>query len=154
VSHALPGIGCSGLVLGVEVVNNRFILLGLSLLLGLIGFVSNATTAPTLMHEPGESQRIDEIYDLESNLFLFLYSLKGNGEMDYVSGRMVVQHVRSQYGNPVYYYQEHPLFYWWNHTMWTDPAMDGVNGNERVYQEEIDFDVSRYKPCVFNGQKC
>ncbi len=32
--------------------------------------------------------------------------------------------------------------------------MDGVNGNERVYQEDLDFDVSRYKPCVFNGQKC
>jgi len=29
-----------------------------------------------------------------------------------------------------------------------------VNGNERVYQENIDFDLSRYKPCTFNGQAC
>jgi len=150
----LPGLWQSSLVLGVEPVKNRIILSGLSLLLGLIVFVSEAATAPPLMLEPEESLRIDEIYDLESQLFLSLYSLKGNGEMDYVTGRTVVKHVRSKYGNPVYYYREYPLFYWWNHTMWTDPAMDGVNGNERVYQEDLDFDVSRYKPCVFNGQKC
>jgi hypothetical protein len=58
------------------------------------------------------------------------------------------------YGNPVYYTEKFPLFYWWNHTMWNDPEQDGVNGNERVYQENIDFDRSRYKPCVFNGQNC
>jgi hypothetical protein len=38
--------------------------------------------------------------------------------------------------------------------MWNDPEMDGVNGNERVYQENIDFDASRFKPCTFNGQRC
>lgn len=104
--------------------------------------------------EPPESHRVDEIYDQESQMILFVYSIRGDGKVDYVSGRSVVQHVRSKYGNPVYYFLEHPLFYWWNHTMWNDPSMDGVNGNEIVYQENIDFDISRYKPCVFNGQAC
>ena len=64
------------------------------------------------------------------------------------------EYTRSNYGNPVYYTEEHPLFYWWNHTMFNDPEQDGVNGNEQVYQEGIDFDIARYKPCLFNGQPC
>ncbi len=115
---------------------------------------SAAAMAPTLLVEPDEDTRIDEVYDRESGLLLFFYSIKGDGEIDYVSGRSVVQHIRSQYGNPVYYYREHPLLYWWNHMMWTDPGLDGVNGNERLYEEDIEFDPSRYKPCVFNGQAC
>lgn len=121
-------------------------------------FTSVETPTPSttlaLPSEPDESTRIDEIYDQESRLLLSLYSLKGNGKADYVTGRTVEQHVRSTYGNPVYYTLEFPIFYWWNHTMWNDPFVDGVNGNEQVYQEETDFDVSRYKPCVFNGQPC
>ena len=38
--------------------------------------------------------------------------------------------------------------------MYNDPEQDGVNGNELVYKEETDFDASRYKPCLFNGQPC
>jgi hypothetical protein len=83
-----------------------------------------------------------------------LYSLQGNGVVDYVTGRLVEDYTRSNYGNPVYYTESYPLFYWWNHTMWNDPQRDGVNGNELVYQENIDFDVTRYKPCLFNGQPC
>jgi hypothetical protein len=108
----------------------------------------------SLPPEPDETTRIDEIYDQESRLFLSLYSLEGNGEVDYVTGRTVQGHIRSNYGNPVYYLPEHPIFYWWNHTMFNDPQLDGVNGNELVYQEETDFDTSRYKPCLFNGQPC
>jgi hypothetical protein len=104
--------------------------------------------------EPDESTRVDELYDHEARLFLMLYSLKGNGEVDYVTGRLVQEHTRSHYGNPVYYTEPHPLFYWWNHTMWNDPEQDGVNGNEKVYQENIDFDRTRFKPCLFNGQPC
>jgi hypothetical protein len=104
--------------------------------------------------EPDENTRLDELYDHEARMFLFLYSLKGDGVVDYVTGRMVEDHARSNYGNPVYYTEPHPLFYWWNHTMFNDPERDGVNGNERVYQENIDFDKSRYKPCTFNGQPC
>ena len=104
--------------------------------------------------EPDESLRVDELYDHEARMFLMLYSLKGNGEVDYVTGRMVQEHARSHYGNPVYYTEKFPLFYWWNHTMWNDPEQDGVNGNEKVYLENVDFDRSRYKPCVFNGQPC
>ncbi|TAJ23660.1 MAG: hypothetical protein EPO64_10845 [Nitrospirae bacterium] len=104
--------------------------------------------------EPDENLRVDELYDHEARMFLFLYSLTGNGEVDYVTGRMVEENARSHYGNPVYYTESYPLFYWWNHTLWNDPERDGVNGNERVYQEEIEFDRSRYKPCAFNGQLC
>ena len=115
--------------------------------------ISNPAVHP-LPPEPEETTRIDEIYDQESRLFLSLYSLKGDGEVDYITGRTVQGHIRSAYGNPVYYLPEHPIFYWWNHTMWNDPLLDGVNGNELVYQEDIDFDTSRYKPCLFNGQPC
>jgi len=115
---------------------------------------SSASSALPLPVEPDESTRVDEIYDQESNLFLSLYSLKGDGDVDYITGRTVQGHIRSSYGNPVYYLPEHPIFYWWNHTMWNDPQLDGVNGNELVYQEDIDFDTSRYKPCLFNGQPC
>ena len=121
-------------------------------------FTSVETPSPpptlSLPPEPEESTRIDEIFDQESRLLLSLYSLKGNGTVDYVTGRTVEQHVRSTYGNPVYYTVEFPIFYWWNHTMWNDPEQDGVNGNERVYQENMEFDISRYKPCLFNGQSC
>lgn len=119
------------------------------------GILTSQTLAsPSLLMEPPESHRVDEIYDQESQMILFVYSIRGDGKVDYVSGRSVIQHMRSKYGNPVYYFLEHPLLYWWNHTMWNDPSMDGVNGNEMVYQENIDFDISRYKPCVFNGQAC
>lgn len=104
--------------------------------------------------EPDLSTRIDELYDHEARLFLMLYSLQGNGQVDYVTGRLVQEYARSHYGNPVYQTEAQPLFYWWNHTMWNDPEQDGVNGNERVYQEGVEFDISRYKPCLFNGQPC
>lgn len=118
--------------------------------------VETPSSPPTqsLPPEPPENTRIEEIFDQESRLLLSLYSLKGNGTVDYVTGRTVEQHVRSTYGNPVYYTVEFPVFYWWNKTMWNDPFVDGVNGNEQVYQEEMEFDISRYKPCVFNGQPC
>lgn len=104
--------------------------------------------------EPDLSTRIDELYDHEARLFIALYSLMGNGQIDYVTGRLVREYGRSAYGNPMYQTEAQPLFYWWNHTMWNDPEQDGVNGNEQVYQENTEFDISRYKPCLFNGQSC
>ncbi|HET7439144.1 MAG TPA: hypothetical protein VFJ56_06560 [Nitrospira sp.] len=104
--------------------------------------------------EPDVSTRIDELYDHEARLFLMLYSLNGDGKIDYITGRMVQEYARSNFGNPVYQTEVYPLFYWWNHIMWNDPEQDGVNGNERVYQENVEFDISRYKPCAFNGQPC
>lgn len=104
--------------------------------------------------EPDLSSRVDELYDHEARLFIMLYSLEGNGHVDYITGRLVQEYGRSNYGNPVYQTEAQPLFYWWNHTMWNDPEQDGVNGNERVYQEGVEFDISRYKPCLFNGQPC
>lgn len=109
---------------------------------------------PQLPLEPDEETRLEEIYDHEASMLLFLYSLEGNDTFDYVVGRKVTDHQRSYYGNPVYYLEPYPLFYWWNHTMWNDPEQDGVNGNELVYQEDVNFDPSRYKPCLFNGQPC
>lgn len=128
------------------------------LFLAVIGLMMLAPAAivarETLPVEPDENTRVDELYDHEARLFLMLYSLKGNGEVDYITGRLVEENARSHYGNPVYFTEPHPLFYWWNHTMFNDPERDGVNGNEKVYQENIDFDQSRFKPCVFNGQPC
>lgn len=111
-------------------------------------------TKDPLPVEPDLSTRIDELYDHEARLFIMLYSLRGNGQIDYVTARLVQEYSRSAYGNPVYQTEAQPLFYWWNHTMWSDPEQDGVNGNEKVYQEHTEFDISRYKPCVFNGQSC
>lgn len=107
-----------------------------------------------LPSEPDEDTRVEEIFDQETRLILFLYSLQGTDDVDYVVGRKVWEHQQSAYGNPVYYFETYPLFYWWNHTMWNDPEQDGVNGNELVYQENVEFDASRYKPCLFNGQPC
>ena len=111
-------------------------------------------SAGTLPVEPDISLRIDEVYDHEARLFLMLFSLKGDGKVDYVTGRSVLENQRSHFGNPVYLTEPYPLFYWWNHQMWNDPEMDGVNGNERIYLENVEFDISRYKPCTFNGQSC
>jgi hypothetical protein len=113
-----------------------------------------AWSKESLPVEPDTSLRVDELYDHEARLFIMLYSLKGDGKVDYITGRSVMDYTRSNYGNPVYYTEPHPLFYWWNHTMWNDPMVDGVNGNERVYLENVEFDRSRYKPCTFNGQPC
>lgn len=35
--------------------------------------------------------------------------------------------------------------------MWNNPDQDGVNGNEKDYQENTELDISRYKLCFFNG---
>ena len=128
--------------------------LGVALLLTVFLPVQAGWSRESLPVEPDFNTRIDELYDHEARLFLILYSLQGNGVVDYVTGRLVEEYTRSNYGNPVYYTESYPLFYWWNHTMWNDPQRDGVNGNELVYQENIDFDVTRYKPCLFNGQPC
>jgi len=117
-------------------------------------FFYHALALDSLPIEPDVELRVDEQYDQEAAMFLSLYSLKGDGEVDYVTGRVVEAHARSKFGNPVYYTADFPLLYWWNHTMWNDPEMDGVNGNEKVYEEDIDFDLTRFKPCLFNGQPC
>jgi hypothetical protein len=138
--------------------SENILALRLSILLSaLIVLASSHPTGWTkelLPAEPDVSTRVDELYDHEARLFLILYSLEGNGKVDYVTGRLVQEYARSNYGNPVYQTEAQPLFYWWNHTMWNDPEQDGVNGNERVYQEGVEFDISRYKPCLFNGQPC
>ena len=115
---------------------------------------TSAWSQDPLPIEPDLNSRLDELYDHEARLFIMLYSLHGDGKVDYITGRLVQEYTRSNYGNPVYYTEQHPLFYWWDHTMFNDPDQDGVNGNERVYQENIEFDIARYKPCLFNGQPC
>lgn len=132
----------------------RFSLLFFGLAVMLLFPAKSGFPADRLPAEPDISSRIDEVYDHESRLFLMLFSLKGDGKVDYVTGRSVLENQRSHFGNPVYLTESHPLFYWWNHQMWNDPEMDGVNGNERIYLENVEFDVSRYKPCTFNGQAC
>ena len=127
-----------------------------SLLLAVLLFIpaTSAWSQDPLPIEPDLNSRLDELYDHEARLFIMLYSLHGDGKVDYITGRLVQEYTRSNYGNPVYYTEPYPLFYWWDHTMFNDPDQDGVNGNERVYQENIEFDIARYKPCLFNGQLC
>lgn len=127
-----------------------------SLLLVVLLFIpaTSAWSQDPLPIEPDLNSRLDELYDHEARLFIMLYSLHGDGKVDYITGRLVQEYTRSNYGNPVYYTEPYPLFYWWDHTMFNDPDQDGVNGNERVYQENIEFDIARYKPCLFNGQPC
>ena len=127
-----------------------------SLLLAVLLFIpaTSAWSQDPLPSEPDLNSRLDELYDHEARLFIMLYSLHGDGKVDYITGRLVQEYTRSNYGNPVYYTEPYPLFYWWDHTMFNDPDQDGVNGNERVYQENIEFDIARYKPCLFNGQPC
>ena len=127
-----------------------------SLLLAVLLFIpaTSAWSQDPLPIEPDLNSRLDELYDHEARLFIMLYSLHGDGKVDYITGRLVQEYTRSNYGNPVYYTEPYPLFYWWDHTMFNDPDQDGVNGNERVYQENIEFDLARYKPCLFNGQPC
>ena len=120
----------------------------------LLGPLPGAHAGSFLPVEPDETTRVDELLDNESGMYLMLYSLKGDGKMDYVTGRRIKEQIRSEFGNPVYYAGRFPFFYWWNHTLWVDQEQDGVNGNEVVYQENIDFDLTRYKPCLFNGQPC
>lgn len=122
--------------------------------LALLLFPSNVIAEQELPPEPDEDSRLEEIYDNETRMVMFLYSLNGDGVVDYVTGRKVWDHQRSVYGNPVYYFESFPLFYWWNHKLWNDPEQDGVNGNEKLYAENTEFDTSRYKPCLFNGQPC
>src|SRR3712207_2448290 len=69
-------------------------------------------TKDVLPVEPELSTRVDELYDHEARLFLMLYSLEGNGRIDYVTGRLVQEYARSSYGNPVYQTEAQPLFYW------------------------------------------
>ena len=127
-----------------------------SLLLAVLLFIpaTSAWSQDPLPIEPDLNSRLDELYDHEARLFIMLYSLHGDGKVDYITGRLVQEYTRSNYGNPVYYTEPYPLFYWWDHTMFNDPDQDGVNGNERVYQENIEFDIARYKPCLFTGQPC
>ena len=59
---------------------------------------SNGQPEKELPSEPDEEIRLEEVYDHESQMIMFLYSLKGNGEVDYVTGRKVWKHQRSVYG--------------------------------------------------------
>lgn len=118
------------------------------------GALVAAAAGPSLPVEPDEGTRLEEIFDSESRLYLFLYSLGGDGRVDYVTGRFVREQARSEFGNPVYDTERYPMFYWWNHTLWSDREQDGINGNEEVYKESVEFDRSRFKPCQFNGQSC
>jgi len=51
--------------------------------------VAGGGTKEMLPLEPDLATRMDEHYDHEARLFLMLYSLKGNGQVDYVTGRLV-----------------------------------------------------------------
>src|SRR5690349_18235577 len=99
----------------------RRVVVVLTFIFALDSLSSMGEAKSLLPAEPDVSTRVDELYDHEARLFISLYSLAGNGQVDYVTGRLVREYARSAYGNPVYQTEAQPLFYWWNHTMWNDP---------------------------------
>src|SRR5207245_6413220 len=51
-----------------------------------VGLTSTShVAAGSLPLEPDVTTRVDELYDSESRLYLFLYSLNGDGTVDYVT---------------------------------------------------------------------
>ena len=68
--------------------NIASVLLALSFVLSLVS-ATNAVIQSPLPSEPDEDTRLEEIYDHESRMVMFLYSLKGDGNVDYVTGRKV-----------------------------------------------------------------
>src|SRR5438128_2870922 len=53
--------------------------------------------AGSLPLEPDVSTRVDELYDSESRLYLFLYSLIGDGTVNYNARRSVRVHIHIRY---------------------------------------------------------
>ena len=80
-----------------------FVALTLAGLLTIMSFPAETSSREVLPAEPDLNTRIDELYDHEARLFIMLYSLKGDGTVDYITGRLVQEYARSNYGNPVYY---------------------------------------------------
>ncbi|MBH0178937.1 MAG: hypothetical protein HP491_14020, partial [Nitrospira sp.] len=60
----------------------------LALLYVLGGSLSIGEAKDLLPVEPDLSTRLDELYDHEARLFITLYSLAGNGRIDYVTARL------------------------------------------------------------------
>jgi hypothetical protein len=65
-------------------------------------------SSDSLPTEPDLATRVDELYDHEARLFIMLYSLRGNGQIDYVTARLVQEYSRSTYGNPIYQTEAQP----------------------------------------------
>jgi hypothetical protein len=119
---------------------------GIVLMLSLCaGGVAQGSPYSVLPPEPPQEQAIEELYDNEAGLVLFTYSLHKNGVVDYVTGRKVVTWRVNDYGHGVYDMERFPFFYWYEHTLWQDKESDGINGNESVYMENINFDRLRYR---------
>jgi hypothetical protein len=97
--------------------------------------------------EPELATRLDELYDHEARLFIMLYSLKGNGQVDYVTGRLVQEYARSNYGNPIYQTEESRSFTG-GCTMWNDPEQDGERQRARVSEHVIS--ISALQTCTAN----
>jgi hypothetical protein len=95
--------------------------------------------------EPPQDQVIEEIYDNEAGLVIFTYSLNRDGVVDYVTGRKVLTWKVNDYGHGVYDMERFPVFYWYDHSLWRDMESDGINGNETIYMENVNFDRLRYK---------
>jgi hypothetical protein len=95
--------------------------------------------------EPPQDQAIEEIYDNEAGLVIFTYSLNRDGVVDYVTGRKVLTWKVNDYGHGVYDMERFPVFYWYDHSLWRDMESDGINGNETIYMENVNFDRLRYR---------
>ncbi len=99
-----------------------------------------------LPQEPDEfdDRERDAHYDWRNDLFFREFDLNGDGVVNYMTARRTYNVWLDDFGTPVVVTVGAPLFYWLdrngngefetgNGEMWSDPAEDGVTGNERLY---------------------
>src|SRR5438132_14285642 len=74
-------------------------LVSLVLIIVCVAGITSAShvAAGSLPLEPDVSTRVDELYDSESRLYLFLYSSNGVANADYVTAHLLLQATRSEH---------------------------------------------------------
>jgi len=99
-----------------------------------------------LPQEPGEfdERELGAHYDWRNSLFFREFDMTGDGVVNFMTARRTYNVWLDDFGTPVVMTVGAPLFYWLdlngngefetgNGEMWSDPAEDGITGNERLY---------------------
>ena len=99
-----------------------------------------------LPQEPDEfdDRELDAHYDWRNDLFFREFDMRGTGVVNYMTARRTYKVWLDEFGTPVVMTVGAPLFYWLDRNgngefetgkgeMWSDPAEDGITGNERLY---------------------
>ncbi|MDD9820495.1 MAG: hypothetical protein OXR07_06415 [Nitrospira sp.] len=99
-----------------------------------------------LPQEPDEfdDRELGAHYDWRNSLFFREFDMTGDGVVNFMTARRTYNVWLDDFGTPVVMTVGAPLFYWLdlngngefetgNGEMWSDPAEDGITGNERLY---------------------